>query len=404
MSSWRWTTLGEVCAEAGGWIQTGPFGSQLHARDYVQDGTPSVMPQNIGDNRIVSDDISLVADEDMERLRKYWLQTGDIVYSRRGDVERRALVRSENDGWLCGTGCLRVRIEDQDVHDSRFVSYTLGLAETRAWITRHAVGATMLNLNTSILSAVPLRMPDIDRQRAIAEVLGALDDKNDANDRAVSIAMNLARTLFVRASAHGPTSRVGDITSMVSRGVTPRYTDDAGLIVINQKCVRGHAVTLQQARNTERTKSKVDRILQRDDVLVNSTGQGTLGRAARWTLDEEATVDSHITIVRFSPELVNVVCAGHGLLDAEARIEALAEGSTGQTELRRDLVASLEIRLPESNAQADLGMRLSALDDLAKTLRAESLQLGNTRDELLPLLMSGKLRVKEAERVVEEVT
>src|SRR6266702_1468976 len=94
-NDWQVTTLGELCRAGLGDIQTGPFGSQLHASDYVPAGIPSVMPQNIGDNFIVEDGIARITAEDAARLSRYLLNVGDIVYSRRGDVERRALVRSD---------------------------------------------------------------------------------------------------------------------------------------------------------------------------------------------------------------------------------------------------------------------------------------------------------------------
>lgn len=95
---WLPTTLGEACKRGGGDIQTGPFGSQLHAADYVPAGIPSIMPQNIGDNRISEDGIARITDEDAQRLSRYLVRPGDIVYSRRGDVERRALIRDHEDG------------------------------------------------------------------------------------------------------------------------------------------------------------------------------------------------------------------------------------------------------------------------------------------------------------------
>ncbi len=94
---WEYTTLGMACQRGGGDIQTGPFGSQLHAADYVPLGIPSIMPQNIGDNRIVEDGIARITPEDAQRLSRYLVRAGDIVYSRRGDVERRALVRDHED-------------------------------------------------------------------------------------------------------------------------------------------------------------------------------------------------------------------------------------------------------------------------------------------------------------------
>ncbi|SHF49019.1 type I restriction enzyme, S subunit, partial [Ruegeria intermedia] len=194
-AGWKRCLLGEICEAGGGGIQTGPFGSQLHASDYVPVGIPSIMPQNIGDNRIVADGIARISEEDAIRLSKYRVEPGDIVYSRRGDVERRALIRSSEDGWLCGTGCLRVRLGDGPA-DPAFVAFYLGTPEAREWIVRHAHGATMPNLNTSILAACPIVVPPLPEQRAIAGVLSALDDKIELNRRTGATLEAMARAIF----------------------------------------------------------------------------------------------------------------------------------------------------------------------------------------------------------------
>lgn len=225
MSEWTTTTLGALCTEGGGGIQTGPFGSQLHASDYVLAGVPSVMPQNIGDNVISEDGIARILESDAERLAKYRLRVGDIVYSRRGDVEKRSLVRKENDGWLCGTGCLRVRLGDKSVHDPAFLSYLLGTEDSREWIVRHAVGATMPNLNTSILSAVPLVVPEPKVQRAIAEVLGALDDKIAANTKLIAKTSEVLEATFdLICSQPEGTVPFGELVS-ITKGVSYRSVD-----------------------------------------------------------------------------------------------------------------------------------------------------------------------------------
>lgn len=185
--TWRRTTLGELCAEGGGSIQTGPFGSQLHASDYVESGIPSVMPLNIGDNVIVEEGIARITDADSRRLSKYQLAEGDIVYSRRGDVKRRALVRSHESGWLCGTGCLRVRAGK--AVEPLFLSHYLGEPEVQNWIHQHAVGATMPNLNTAILGAVPFVMPPSEVRARINEDFAALDARSMA---AISESQTLA--------------------------------------------------------------------------------------------------------------------------------------------------------------------------------------------------------------------
>jgi type I restriction enzyme S subunit len=155
---WRATTLGAEAERCGGVIQTGPFGSQLHASDYVPEGVPVVMPKDISARRVSTADIARIREEDAGRLSRHRLLVGDIVYSRRGDVERHALIGERETGWLCGTGCLLVRL-GPNWPSPLFASMALDRPETRAWITQHAIGATMPNLNTGILAAVPLVVP-----------------------------------------------------------------------------------------------------------------------------------------------------------------------------------------------------------------------------------------------------
>ncbi|MBE9126046.1 MULTISPECIES: restriction endonuclease subunit S [unclassified Coleofasciculus] len=192
---WEVTTLGKVCERTGGDIQTGPFGSQLHASDYVPFGIPSIMPKNIGDNRVVTEGIARITAQDAERLSRYLVRTGDIVYSRRGDVERRALIRAEEEGWLCGTGCLRVRFGNGEI-DPLYASYYLSHPNVREWIVRHAIGATMPNLNTSILSALPFVVPPPSEQKAIAHILSSLDDKIELNQQMNGTLEAIARAIF----------------------------------------------------------------------------------------------------------------------------------------------------------------------------------------------------------------
>ena len=174
---WEQITVGQACKSGGGLVQTGPFGSQLHAADYVSRGIPSVMPKNIGkDGKIDSTDISLISKPDHERLSRYHLRAGDVVYGRRGDIGRRALVLPEQNGWLCGTGCLFVRIGNYPM-DPEFLAYYLGYQPVVDWIISRAVGTTMLNLNSKILRSVPLYFPNQNQQQQIACTLRAADAK-----------------------------------------------------------------------------------------------------------------------------------------------------------------------------------------------------------------------------------
>jgi type I restriction enzyme S subunit len=184
---WRATTLGEECERGGGSIQTGPFGTELHASDYVDEGVPSIMPSDLRDNRIEITEIARIRESDAERLNAYRAKPGDVVYSRRGDVERRSLIRHAEAGWLCGTGCLRVRFGSNGLNPFFGASY-LGSEDSRAWVVRHAVGATMPNLNTSILGALPIICPQPALQACFAEIVGQWDERG-------TIALHQSRTL-----------------------------------------------------------------------------------------------------------------------------------------------------------------------------------------------------------------
>ena len=157
-------------------IITGPFGSMLHKSDYVEEGFPLVMPQDIGDRIINFDSIAKISEIDAIRLEKYEAVENDIIYARRGDVEKHAFVVSEYGKIFCGTGCLRVRVNPEKANPL-FISFYLSRPESREWISKHAVGSNMPNINTEILSDVPIELPDKAQQQKVVDFLSASERK-----------------------------------------------------------------------------------------------------------------------------------------------------------------------------------------------------------------------------------
>ena len=190
--------LQDLCVDAG--IQTGPFGSQLHQEDYVQKGTPIITVEHLGENRIAHSNLPQVSDDDKARLSKYVLRTGDIVFSRVGSVDRRALVQPTEDGWLFSGRCLRVR-PDARLLDAQWLSYFFGLPAFKNYIRGIAVGATMPSINTKILSDIPIYFPDLVTQREAALTLAQLDDRitllRETNATLEAIAQALFKSWFV---------------------------------------------------------------------------------------------------------------------------------------------------------------------------------------------------------------
>lgn len=188
---WDKRTLGELSLN----IQTGPFGSQLHQADYSETGIPVVMPKNLVNGKITEESIARVSSEHVNRLSRHKIEIGDILYSRRGDVGKCAYATEREKGWLCGTGCLRVTI-DSTKADSKYIFYRLLMPETIGWVEKHAIGATMLNLNTSILSNIQLLVPSIKEQHKIVSILSAYDDLIENNQKQIKLLEEAAQRLY----------------------------------------------------------------------------------------------------------------------------------------------------------------------------------------------------------------
>jgi type I restriction enzyme, S subunit len=166
-------------------VQTGPFGSQLHSSDYVDEGTPIITVEHLAaDSRISHDRIPRVSVSDTARLARYSLQLGDLVFSRVGAIDRCSYVSPREDGWLFSGRLLRVR-PNPSLVSSRFLTALLSHESSRSWIKSHAVGSTMLCLNTSILEHVPIRLPQLSEQRRIANILDTVDEAIRSTERLI---------------------------------------------------------------------------------------------------------------------------------------------------------------------------------------------------------------------------
>lgn len=424
---WTYTTLGKACADGGGDIQTGPFGSQLHAADYVPSGVPSIMPQNIGDNRISEYGIARITPEDATRLSRYLVREGDIVYSRRGDVEKRALIRANETGWLCGTGCLRVRLGDKGANPS-YAAYYLGHPSVREWIVRHAHGATMPNLNTSILSSCPFVISPPAEQRAIAHILGTLDDKTELNRRRNQTLEAMARALFkdwfvdfgpVRARMEGREPYLpadlwqifperlddeGKPEGWQTRGVydfakviygapfssAQFNTEGAGIPLIRIRDLNTHEPCVY----TEEKHPK-GHLIKAGDIVVGMDGEF---RLHVWK-GEPAWLNQRVC--HFEP-LTGV--PGSYLIEAlKEPLSFFERGKVGTTviHLGKSDIDTFKLLHPGVALLGAFGEIADALVAQAVGNAIESRTLAQLRDTLLPKLISGELRIADAEKFVE---
>lgn len=198
---WEVTRLKTVCES----LQTGPFGTQLHAEDYVEDGTPVINPAHLIDNKIVPDPKVSVNDWMAEYLAAHKLEIGDIVFARRGEVGRCGLVTEKEAGWLCGTGSLRARPHKETIH-SEYLIWLITNSFASTWLSLMAVGTTMKNLNTEIIGELTIPLPPLAEQNQIANFIHQNTQRLDALQIALNSLKKLLderRTALITAAVSG---------------------------------------------------------------------------------------------------------------------------------------------------------------------------------------------------------
>ncbi|GEO27949.1 hypothetical protein AAC03nite_37340 [Alicyclobacillus acidoterrestris] len=183
-------------------IQTGPFGSQLHAVDYVDDGIPVINPSHLVDGDIVPDPACAVSPATKQRLSRHELMSGDIVFARRGEIGRCALVTEAAEGFLCGTGCFRLRLNSEIVNPA-FVALSFSTPWMRDLLLIQSVGSTMDNLNTGILASTPVLIPPLSEQHRIVqrvcEISEAINRATRKLERQVALLNEYRQTLITAA-------------------------------------------------------------------------------------------------------------------------------------------------------------------------------------------------------------
>ena len=425
--------LKNLCVPEQG-VQTGPFGSQLHKRDYVRDGTPIITVEHLGENRIIHQNLPLVSDADKKRLSRYSLQVGDIVFSRVGSVDRRSLVRREEEGWLFSGRCIRVRPDTNRIYPE-YLAYFFGLKEFRNHINSIAFGATMPSLNTQLLSEIVVTYPPLPQQRAIAHILGTLDDKIELNRRMNETLEAMAQALFkdwfvdfgpVRAKMEGrepyltpelwnlfPDRMVGSKLGEIPAGWEAKLLTN--LININPKRVlpQGeHAPYLGMANMSTKTHvpekiisrpfSSGMRFINGDTLVARITPCLENGKTAYVDFLCEGGVgwgSTEYIVLRPKPPLPNefAYCLARSVNFREFAIRNMT-GTSGRQRVPAKALSSFLLPLPPKTVSTIFGQIIQSFLAQAATSASESRALSSLRNELLPKFMSGEIRVPNIER------
>ncbi len=171
---WEVEKLGDILRRCGGYLQTGPFGSQLHAHEYQIEGVPVVMPQDINDGLIGTEQIARIHEARANELARHRMSLGDVVIARRGDLSRAAAISESEQGWVCGTGCFLLRL-GQSTLTADFAAQVYRQDFVQRQIAGRAVGTTMPSLNNSVMAGLFFPFCDLDEQLRIVERLEGME-------------------------------------------------------------------------------------------------------------------------------------------------------------------------------------------------------------------------------------
>ncbi|HST54467.1 MAG TPA: hypothetical protein VLJ42_01055 [Solirubrobacteraceae bacterium] len=340
-----------------------------------------------------------LAESAYQRIRKGRARAGDTLLTHKGTVGLVARVPADTADFLCSPQTTFWRSLDGETVDPGFLFYFLRSPLFQAQLKRRMHETDMAPyVSLTAQRKLWLMLPPVHEQRRIAAVLGALDDKIEHIERVGADQLALLSLEARRLARDHSAGRepLADLALLIRRGISPRYTDE-GCLVLNQKCIRDGRISFGPARRHDHAAKPVEgRTLALGDVLVNSTGVGTLGRTAVVRrLPEPTIVDSHVTVVRADADVVVPEYLSYALSCRQAEIEALGEGSTGQTELSRVRLGELLISVPSSARQENFARVARACGALVAAGEQEATRLRALRDELLPKLVSGNIRVSE---------
>jgi type I restriction enzyme S subunit len=408
MSRFTKHLIGELIEKGKAHLQTGPFGTMLNASEYSKKGVPVIAVQDIGENVLRHHKLVFVPQEVAERLSRYKVKEGDIIFGRKGAVERRALIKKQEAGWLQGSDCIRLRLDDSI--DSTFVAYQLGDKYHREWLTQFATGATMPSLNQDILKLLPVFLPELPEQQAIAEVLSSFDDKMDLLHRQNKTLEALAETLFRQCFVEEAEESWEEVPLpdffdfLEGPGIRNWQYTDSGTPFINIRLIIDGEIDVSKANfvsNEEAMGKYKHFLLQEDDMIVSTSG--TLGKTAV-VRNYHLPLMLNTSVIRFRPKDGKSYSFIYQYLKSRTfqdHLEATASGSVqanfGPTHLKQ-----MKFPLPSKEA---LNKYLSQADSIYEKIKRNFIQvrtLTTLRDTLLPKLMSGEVRVNinEAETAI----
>lgn len=443
-------TIAELLSMHGGSIKTGPFGTALKASEYATEGVPLISVREIGNGTFhIDSKTPRVGAATLARLPEYILAEGDIVFARKGGIERCALIRKQHVGWFLGSDGIRLRPPKSC--DARYLAYSLQTDTVKEWLLQHSTGSTMASLNQSTIGRLPVELPILSEQVLVADTLELLDDRivllRDANTTLEAIAQTLFKSWFVdfdpvRAKMEGrapegmdectaelfPASFEESELGSMPKGWRPTrldalctfqkgcsykgagLSDDEGAFMFNLGCFNSPRTFAFEKIKRYTGEYKERHVVHAGDLILGNTdmtqARDILGRPLIVPAGyDRAFISHHVFKVDFKDDskrlLRNFLFFTFGRPAFRDRAVGYATGTTVLA-LPKDALNQHQIVVPDiGTLEAFNEICEPVLLSMEKNLRAIQ-TLSTLRDTLLPRLISGQLRLPDTQISVAE--
>jgi type I restriction enzyme, S subunit len=416
MGSWDKGKIGSVAKLIGGYA--------FKSGDFVADGVPVIKIKNIEDKNLSLADTDYLPETFLDIADKYKVLFGDILISMTGS---HITMPNSAVGRVARSRLYKVLLLNQRVGkfqvnekvcDKDFLYYCTISPEFREQIGLRSRGAAnQANVSGGDIEGIEIPLPLLPIQKKIAGILSAYDDLIENNLKRIKLLEEMAQITYeewfvrLRFPGHETTPansgtglpegwrkvKLGYVLEFIKRGVAPKYVEEGGVTVINQKCIRDRRVNLSLARQTSKDKKiPADKFVKHADILVNSTGTGTLGRVSQYFGSNDfCTVDTHVTIARGNTSVISPYVLGRFLEHVEPFIVNLGKGATNQQELSgSDMCVAIKINLPPIELQHKYEATAKPIYEEINNLQKQNGFLQEARDILLPRLMTGMIDVE----------
>lgn len=400
---WDVKRLGDIAD-----VKTGPFGSSLHEKDYVDDGTPIITVEHLSDKGVVHKNLPMVSDYDKNRLSSYILKTGDIVFSRVGSVDRNSLIRDLEDGWLFSSRLLRIRINNKNIAPA-YLSYHFLQESTKQRIRSVAVGQTMASLNTAILKGIEITLPPLAEQKAIAQSLSDVDNLITAIDKLITKKRNIKQGTMQELltgkkrlpgfSGEWEVKKLEEITT-ITRLAGAEYSsvwkeEENGEII----ALRGFNIGQNRIidKDLVRISNQLSLKLNRSRLYVGDVVYpcvGTIGNAVVIEENDKYHIQQNIAKITPVKNIISSYYLVYFLMSPLGEKEVLRFNATSSQP--NVLVGSLRkyrVPIPPLPEQKAIAKILTEMDEEIEALEKKREKYKNIKQGMMQQLLTGKTRI-----------